>query len=252
NQIAVGLVIHSFIIAVNVNDWWKGRSVTPVDHIVTSVCISRICSQSEFVLYSFVDTLSMKNKYSFLTLGIMGTISMFFTYVNFWLTALLSIVFCLKISNFQTRLFLYLRRIIVQRTAYFIVASVLLSTFNCLIFLSTVITQMTKGGTNNVTMDDVFTDCKHNNSMYIYTIGTFFPLLFCCISSILLFISLYHHITRMKMSNMLVILGPEKHQFCFIAPRNGIPKLLWLIYMVLSILELSFLGSEVYILEFRN
>src|SRR4029434_10341769 len=38
-----------------------------------------------------------------------------------------------------------------------------------------------------------------------------------------------------------LIYRPEKFQFCFIAPQNRIPKLWWLIYMVFSILEPTFL-----------
>ncbi len=38
----------------------------------------------------------------------------------------------------------------------------------------------------------------------------------------------------------LLIHRAEKFQFCFIAPQNRIPKLLWLIYMILSRLFLCF------------
>ncbi|KAG9466013.1 hypothetical protein GDO78_017364 [Eleutherodactylus coqui] len=197
-----GLVIHSFIIGVNVTDWWKGRSVTPVDHIVTSLGISRMGIQCCNALYLIMATFLVSSPDSPITLLIISLIYDLFSYTNFWLTSLLSIVLCLKISNFHTRLFLYLRGMIAHRTVYFIGASVLISTFNSLI---NTFSEMTKGGMDNTTSHNVSMDCTFLNAMYSYTTGAFFPLLFYCISSVLLFSSLYHHTTKMKMSSNLSI-----------------------------------------------
>ncbi|KAG9463120.1 hypothetical protein GDO78_022373 [Eleutherodactylus coqui] len=195
-----GLVIHSFIIGVNVTDWWKGRPVTPVDHIVTSIGISKMCAQCLNILLVFIDALHLRSLYSPVTLHIMTLFYDCFTYANFWLTSLLSIVLCLKISNFHSRLFLYLRGMIVHRTVYFIGATVLFSALTCLMSIVTVFTDVIKGGTFNTTMSNQSMDCVLNNYVYSYTIGSFFPLPLYCVSSIFLFTSLYHHTTKMKMS----------------------------------------------------
>ncbi|KAG9468379.1 hypothetical protein GDO78_022864 [Eleutherodactylus coqui] len=200
-----GLLIHSFIIGVNVTDWWKGRPVTPVDHIVTCLGVSRMGAQCADTLYYYVDALFLSHLDSPVTLLTIGSIYEFFTYANGWLTSLLSIVLCLKISNFHSRLFLYLRGMIAHRTVYFIGAAVLLSAFNCLIFLTISIAKVTKGGTYNKTIQNSSLNCTYSTSLYTYTIGVFFPLLFYCISSVLLFTSLYHHTTKMKMSSNLSI-----------------------------------------------
>ncbi|KAG9466555.1 hypothetical protein GDO78_016423 [Eleutherodactylus coqui] len=194
-----GLVTHSFIIGVNVTDWWKGRSVTSVDHIVTSLGISRICSQCANTLYLFIYPLSRKNMDS------RGIVYDLLIHANMWLTSLLCIVLCLKISNFHSRLFLYLRGMILHRTVYFIGASVLLSAVNSLITFLLAIPKISSGGTYNTTMDNLFMDCMFINSVYNVTIGVSFPLLFYCISSVLLFTSLYHHTTKMKRSRNLSI-----------------------------------------------
>ncbi|XP_069830404.1 taste receptor type 2 member 9-like [Dendropsophus ebraccatus] len=199
-----GLVIHSFIIVVNVKDWLKGRLVTPVDHIVTFLGISRMCSQCDVTFGVFVHSYLLKNVYSHVALDIMSVIFSFFIYSNIWLTSLLSIVFCLKISTLRTRLFLYLRRRIDQRTAHCIVASGLLSTMNSILPFSRAITGVTTGGTNNTTMENL-TDCSLIYFMYSHTISVSIPLLFCFISSILLFSSLYNHTRKMKLSGNLSI-----------------------------------------------
>ncbi|KAG9465001.1 hypothetical protein GDO78_019095 [Eleutherodactylus coqui] len=193
-----GLVIHSFIIGVNVTDWWKGRSVTPVDNILTFLGISRMCAQCAYTAYLFVDTFIRNNLYSHSSLVIMDTVYAFFIYASIWLTSLLSIDLCLKIFNFHTRLFLYLRGVIAHRTIYLIVAAVLISAFNSLIHLLLTINQVPYRGIYNTTRDNLVMDCTYHNLIYSFTIGTFFPLFFYYISSALLFSSLYHHITKMK------------------------------------------------------
>ncbi|KAG9465145.1 hypothetical protein GDO78_018814 [Eleutherodactylus coqui] len=191
-----GLVIHSFIIGVNVTDWWKGRSVTPVDHIVTSLGVSRMCTQCIITLYWYMDTLFLKrSQYSHKVFIFTEAVYAFFTYANIWLTSLLSIVFCLKISNLHSRLFLYLRGVVEHRTVYFIVVTVLLSAFTSLMYFSMAMTRVLEDATYNTTMHSVYII-----SIYNYTSGVFFPLLFYCISSVLLFTSLYHHTSKMKMS----------------------------------------------------
>ncbi|KAG8548280.1 hypothetical protein GDO81_025894 [Engystomops pustulosus] len=170
--ITFGLVIHSIIIGVNVSDWWRGRSVTPVDHIVTSLGISMMCCQCILTLFHvFI------NLFLHVNVVIIDVVYNLCVLTSLWLTSLLSIVLCLKISNLHTRLFLYLRRMISHRT----------------------------GATNNQTMANRFQDCMYINAMHTFTTGTFLPLLFYSISSVLLFVSLYHHTTRMKMSSNLSI-----------------------------------------------
>ncbi|XP_073529524.1 taste receptor type 2 member 4-like [Phyllobates terribilis] len=200
-----GLVIHTFIIGVNVNDWWKGRSMTYVDHIVTSLGISRMGTQFANTLYYFVLTFCTSSLDSYISLLTIDMFYLFFNYSSFWLTTLLSIVFCLKISNLRTRLFLYLRRMILPRTGHFIAVSGLLSALNVLIYLWTILNVMIKPGIYNTTMDNPNTDCIYANSIYNFTIGSSIPLISYYISSILLFASLYHHTMKMKTSSNLSI-----------------------------------------------
>ncbi|KAG9464278.1 hypothetical protein GDO78_020210 [Eleutherodactylus coqui] len=194
-----GLVIHSFIIGVNATDWWKGRSVTPVDHIITSLGISRMCAQCANILFFFIPMLLWRNVDP-RKKGVLGVTYTFFSHANIWLSSLLSVVLCLKISNFHTRLFLYLKWMIENRSIYFIGASVLLSAVNTLITSLAIYS----GGTYNKTMTNL-TYCSNIDSVYHATIGAVFPLLSYCISSVLLFTSLYHHTTKMKMSSNLSI-----------------------------------------------
>ncbi|XP_073529010.1 taste receptor type 2 member 9-like [Phyllobates terribilis] len=205
--LVLGLVIHSFIICVNLNDWWKGRSVTSIDHIVTSLGISRLCSQCVFTIYFFLASFlhNSVTQDSAVTKLIFVMVNSFFNYSNIWLTSLLSIVFCLKISNLRTRPFLYLRRVILPRTGHFIVASGLLAAVTCFMPLWSYINEIINDGPYNTTIDNQLMDDKYLDAIYYFTIGASIPMLFYVISSIILFVSLYHHTVKMKMSSNLSI-----------------------------------------------
>ncbi|KAG9467932.1 hypothetical protein GDO78_014032 [Eleutherodactylus coqui] len=190
-----GLVIHLFIIGVNVTNWWKGRSVTPIDHIVTSLGMSRMGAQCANTLLLLIPMFIWRNldPHVYMVGGLSYT---FFSHASNWLTSLLSIVFCLKISNFHSRLFLYLRGMIVHRTVYFIVAAVLLSAVTILMTLLAA----SSDGIYNKTITNL-TYCNNIPFVYSAAIGAIFSLLFYWISSVLLFTSLYHHTAKMKKSS---------------------------------------------------
>ncbi|KAG8548274.1 hypothetical protein GDO81_025888 [Engystomops pustulosus] len=200
-----GLVIHSFIIGVNVSDWWRGRSVTPVDHIVTSLGILRMCIQCVsilgFLLYGFF----LRSLKARVILVITNTVYNVLIFTNIWLTSLLSIVYYLKISNLHTRLFLYLRRMMLPRTGRLIVALILFCALYSLMSVLLLISNKSNKGKYNTTSNNEFIGCNSIHSTYIIPIGTFLPLIFNFTSSVLLFVSLYHHTTRMKMSSNLSI-----------------------------------------------
>ncbi|XP_073418048.1 taste receptor type 2 member 4-like [Dendrobates tinctorius] len=200
-----GLAIHTFITGVNVNDWWKGRSVTSVDHIVTSLAISRMCTQFVNALYYFVLTFCARSLDSEIPLLVIDMFYLFFNHSSFWLSSLLSIVFCLKISILRTRLFLYLRRVMLPRTAHFIAASGLLAAFSSILHLCMVLNVMIEPRTYNITMNNSNTDCMYAQRIYNFTIGSCMPIIFNFIASILLFSSLYHHTVKMKRSSNLSI-----------------------------------------------
>ncbi|KAG8548275.1 hypothetical protein GDO81_025889 [Engystomops pustulosus] len=199
-----GLVVHSFIIGVNVRDWWRGRSVTPVDHIVTSLGISRIFTQFAVTLVFFLVILFPKSPILQISTDVIDAVYDIMAVNNFCLTSLLSIVLCLNISNLHTTLFLYLRRMISHRTGRLIVASGIYSVLKTFLILLMANTTNCNSATHNTTRDSL-SKCIYINSIYNIITGTFFPLLFYLTSSVLLFISLYHHTTRMKMSSNLSI-----------------------------------------------
>ncbi|KAG8548271.1 hypothetical protein GDO81_025885, partial [Engystomops pustulosus] len=192
-----GLITQLFIVMVNIMDWVKGRPKTPVDQILTSLGISRIFLHS----LSFIDTMCV----IFLR-GLMMTSNLqifFYLSVNslnlsdIWLGTLFSVIFCMKICNFQNTFFLALKTLISRRVVHLIIALVIMSTCFISLFLVTdhIITSyfLSQNFTGNETY---VPELRH---IYIFlTLGNSMPFLIYCSSSILLIASLCRHLYRMK------------------------------------------------------
>nr|DBA25511.1 TPA: hypothetical protein GDO54_009891 [Pyxicephalus adspersus] len=122
--ILFGISIQSFIVAVNVINWLKGRSVMAVDQIITSIGITRIIFQFSCPLHylSYICFAQLGTK--FLVLNLFTGIAAGFS--STWLSALLSIFFCFRISTFTKAFFVYLKSILSQRVVCLIITSVML------------------------------------------------------------------------------------------------------------------------------
>ncbi|XP_073488854.1 LOW QUALITY PROTEIN: taste receptor type 2 member 3-like [Aquarana catesbeiana] len=92
--ILAGLSLQSFIVAVNVIDWLKGRSMTATDQIITSIGITRI-------IYLFSCPLHFLSYYCTAGLGTKMLLLYVFTgiaagFSSTWLSALVATFFCIK------------------------------------------------------------------------------------------------------------------------------------------------------------
>lgn len=119
-----GLLVESFIVAVNVIDWLKGRLMKATDQIITSIGISRFFCLISSLLYMFSELYSTKFDIRFYLFIVCTWQTSDFS--SIWLSTLLSIFFSFRISTFQNVFFLYLKAIISRRVVYLIFASVLL------------------------------------------------------------------------------------------------------------------------------
>ncbi|XP_040203361.1 taste receptor type 2 member 4-like [Rana temporaria] len=185
-----GLVIQLFIVAVNVNDWMKGRSITGADKIITSIGISRIffnalwlLISSSFIFSEFPETIYIFLEFSLRTLATS----------NIWLSTLLSIFFYFKISTFHNVFFLCMKAIISRKVVYLIIACVLFSVLHSSVYCFAMPSFF-----RNSTQDDILYYRQNEILSYVGILWTIFPLLIVFIASFLLIILLGFHIRRMN------------------------------------------------------
>nr|DBA25502.1 TPA: hypothetical protein GDO54_009882 [Pyxicephalus adspersus] len=188
----VGLLIQSFIVAVNVIDWLKQRSVGAADKIITFIGISRIFFHTAVLLYSISKLYN--NRIPEIVITLSHFIRNISNLASIWLSTLLSVFFYVKISTFHNVFFLRLKSIILKRVTYLIIGSVLLSlgyTFFGYMILNV---NYFRNGTQN----DYSYSRGRKMKMYVYIFCVSFPFLVLLIASFLLIILLGFHIRRMN------------------------------------------------------
>ncbi|XP_018423966.1 PREDICTED: taste receptor type 2 member 4-like [Nanorana parkeri] len=190
----LGLMIHSFIVVVNVMDWLKGRPVPSSERVIASIGISRFVFQSA-CLFDMFFAIFLNNNYIQFCLNIMKVMS---NYSSIWLTTLLSVIFCTKITNFQNAFFLKLKTIVSQKDVHFVAGSVALSIFygvlhallNCTAVLTNTTQASSVAGTSNVQIK-----LKH----FIYfLLGNIVPFLIYFTSSFMVIFFLCFHMIKIK------------------------------------------------------
>nr|DBA25490.1 TPA: hypothetical protein GDO54_009870 [Pyxicephalus adspersus] len=196
----LGLLINSFIVAVNIMNWFKERPMTANDQVITSIAIARILLQSACLFHIFV-TVFFNSNYLNLFLIIMMVMS---NYSSIWLTNLLAIVFFLKIFNFQNVFFQKLKAVVSQKALYFIAGSILLSFFYGVLYTwldyTTVLANTTESFTVTWT-HNMQTSLKY----FIYFfLGYTVPFLIYLIILSLLVFFLYFHMSKIKTSSSLL------------------------------------------------
>ncbi|XP_066445098.1 taste receptor type 2 member 4-like [Eleutherodactylus coqui] len=186
-----GFLINVFIVAVNISKWKKVRPMSTADKVITSLGISRmvfpVIGLLKVILYVYFCRLSF--------LFFVSVMFLEFTcmHSSIWLSTLLSVIFCLKISALQNAFCLQLKIFVLNRVSHLIMASVMVSVSYALMFSLLANVDISNNSTqetyNNVLMS------LSISSLIFLTTG---PFLINFVSSVLLIIYLYHHVSRMK------------------------------------------------------
>ncbi|XP_046524772.1 taste receptor type 2 member 16 [Equus quagga] len=119
------------IVAVLGREWVQVKRLSPVDVILTSLGICRFCLQWASMLYNFCSYFNPN--YVFWYYSITWD---FLNPLPFWLTSLLAVVYCVKVSSFTHPTFLWLRWRILRLVPWLLLASLLIS---CVTLISSAI-----------------------------------------------------------------------------------------------------------------
>ncbi|KAM5165002.1 taste receptor type 2 member 4-like [Mantella aurantiaca] len=183
-----GIVIHAFVVVGNVIDWTRGRPLSSTDQIITSLEISRTI----FMLFCLLElALRLFIKKILAISVLLEFVRVTSNYSCVWFLTLLSVVFCLKISNFHSVFFRYLKSIIATRVAHLIVASVLVSASH-----NSLNVWITFEFADNDTANFML-DVTHPR-VYLFLLWNIMPLLIYVLAAVPLIAYLSLHIRRMK------------------------------------------------------
>ncbi|KAG8550102.1 hypothetical protein GDO81_028882 [Engystomops pustulosus] len=197
-----GVLINAFIVAVNLLDWMKRKSISHVDQVITSLAMTRIFSQVSSFLY-FLLTILLNHRL-YLLLYVINKIAVFSGHLSTWLMTLLSIVFCLKISNFH-HVFLLRLKAMMEKVAHLIGAPALMSLCYMSLFIWAEHIGAPESTMQNVSADGTGFPKRSVMIVLTFALGNSVPFILYCTSSVLAVASISLHIKRIKLNQMATI-----------------------------------------------
>nr|AYK27161.1 taste receptor type 2 member 16 [Scotophilus kuhlii] len=194
------IVQSSLIVAVLSREWVQVKRLSPVDMILISLGICRFCLQCSSVLYNFCSYFNSDNEFWYI-----GLIWEFTNTLTFWLTSLLAVVYCVKVSSFTYAIFLWLRWRILRLIPQLLLGSLMISSVTIIVsvirhyiksqFISLI--QLPENNTENETLQTFMGKYYIHQHLAIL----FIPFLLFLTSTILLIASLSQHLRQIRQCN---------------------------------------------------
>ncbi|XP_019488360.1 PREDICTED: taste receptor type 2 member 16 [Hipposideros armiger] len=191
------MVQNSLIVAVLGREWAQAKRMSPVDMILISLSFCRFCLQWSSMLHNFCFYFNLD--------WVVWHVSVIWEFNNtlsFWLTGLLAVVYCVKLSSFTHPIFLWLRWRILRLVPWLLLGSLLISC-GTIIFsairhhMSTKLSSMAHLPRNNTVVERL-TSLVHNFMISQHLVMLTVPFLLFLASSILLIASLSQHLGQMQ------------------------------------------------------
>ncbi|XP_071598604.1 taste receptor type 2 member 40-like [Heliangelus exortis] len=201
-QAFAGMWINAFIVSVLCVAWVKKRSFNSNEKILLFLGCSRFCllcitwviSLFEYIYPFCMDVYPVTQ----LLLGIQD----FFIVSNLWISAILSVFYCIKIANFQHTFFIYLKVRIDRIVPWLMLTSVLVS-LGSSIFFYKALDELICDNTNCTSAEYFWKDSNKTHEdllLFLFPCGIAYATAFAAVisSALLLLFSLWRHKHRMQ------------------------------------------------------
>lgn len=193
------IVQSSLIVAVLGREWMQIKRMSSVDMIFISLGFCRFFQQWSSMLYNFCFYFNPNTTFWYI-----GMIWEFTNTLTFWLTSLLAVVYCVKVSSFAHPAFLWLRWRILRLVPQLLLGSLMIS---CVAIIFSIIKNHIKfqliammhlPGNNTVTERIKM----QKYLIFQYLIFLVIPFLLFLVSTISLIASLCQHLGKMQRHNI--------------------------------------------------
>ncbi|XP_018423971.1 PREDICTED: taste receptor type 2 member 40-like [Nanorana parkeri] len=199
----VGIQINSFIVAVFLRKFKVQKSLEACEKIITCLGVFRSFRMLHSLTYYFLEMYFpwLIRLPAFLSASLL--IGLFFNLANLWITTVLCVFYCVKITNFSHKLFIFLKPRISRLAPWLLVASLLISLLFSLPAGWRIVNvqqqNSTVGAMNNRTMHDVLM-LNGQNRLTMFLVPSSLPFMIFCVAVSLLIRSLLMHSIQMKSS----------------------------------------------------
>ncbi|XP_066446045.1 taste receptor type 2 member 39-like [Eleutherodactylus coqui] len=190
------------IVAANIKKWKKPKSWNTCDMVLSILAVSRIL-QLLSILFFF--TVCLFYPWLFLNFVYAITLAIFITLlssINFWFATILCILYCVKITNYSWKLFVFLKTKISTLVPWFLLASLVISVSSSLPLGWCVLSMrnLTNTSMDNVTSFFDSFDSNLYNQFLIVFLGSSPPFITFSVAIFLLIQSLRMHTRQMRSS----------------------------------------------------
>ncbi|OCT64597.1 taste receptor type 2 member 124 [Xenopus laevis] len=194
-----GTILNSSIITVYLSDWKKGVKLGECDQISLSMGCNNLLFQCVIAFLEAFISYGLYSPIAEIAIYVVNNVAFFSFCFSFWLTAGLSICYCLRLVHFSLKFFIQLKRRLTRTVIQLLLCSVAIL-FMITLFISTTIWISYREGNQNITAiyHDNMSNAGFNYMTIAVTVGICLPFLITSICILLSVISLLKHIWRMK------------------------------------------------------
>ncbi|KAM4043883.1 taste receptor type 2 member 40-like [Anomaloglossus baeobatrachus] len=200
----VGIIMNVFIVAANFMRWKTIKSLHIGDKILSSLATSRFL----FLFNVFMTHIPPLEKFwtnrSLQVMSTMPVVTMFLHSTNLWFSTVLCVFYCVKITNYNWKFFIFLKNNMSSFLPRLLLVSLLISLSSSLPFGWCVFKLQIQNATNltmeNMTLSKVSIYENYHNMFLLFLTASFPPLLIFLVADFLLLHSLWMHTRRMRNS----------------------------------------------------
>ncbi|KAE8578526.1 hypothetical protein XENTR_v10023624 [Xenopus tropicalis] len=189
-----GTILNSSIIAVYLSDWKKGVKLGECDQISVSMGCTNLLLQCFVTLGVAFISYGLHLPFASKVSLAVGAVLWFSVFLSFWLTAGLSVCYCLRLVNPLPKCFIHLKRRLSRIVTPLLLWSVAIS-FIITVPINAIVGMATD---QNITTNDHYIISSVIFMILDGAFGIGFPTLITSICILLSLISLLRHIRRMK------------------------------------------------------
>ncbi|KAM3931042.1 taste receptor type 2 member 40-like [Leptodactylus fuscus] len=201
-ECTVGILLNGFIVATNFKNWRTLKTLPPCDKILsclaTSRCLFLFYTMAVNVLFLFFPQLTL---YPYFFTSVL-VCTMLLNLTNLWLATILCVFYCVKITNYSHKFFIFLKTRISSLVNWFLLASLLISIAYSLSYgwyVSGLDPQKhISSSSENTTFSKGVTNPETHNRLIMFIMGSFPPFVIFIVAIILLIHSLWAHIRHMR------------------------------------------------------
>ncbi|XP_056419456.1 taste receptor type 2 member 39-like [Hyla sarda] len=200
-----GVIINLIIVAANLMKWKTMKSLHIGDKIISSLATSR----SLYLFIVFFSSLSnlldlWKNK--FLAMSIKAVVTMVLHSTNLWFATVLCVFYCVKITSYNWKFFIFLKTKISTLAPWFLLASLLISISSSFPFGWCInkieMPNLTNISLENITLSRDVENENHSSVFLLFFIISCPSFLVFLAADCLLLYSLWMHTRRMRSSGL--------------------------------------------------